>query len=133
VFLANMQSSGQIGHDCRVAGDTYPRWQVKSNSRWQFGSGSAAPDVGMIRSAANQMAFYSDSASAQFLLNATVTNHKVYVGDSTSTPLLMQGTGSPEGVVTGVIGSLFLRTDGGAGTSLYVKQSGTGNTGWVGK
>lgn len=133
VFLANMQSSGQIAHDARITGDTYPRWQAKSNSRWQFGSGSAAPDVGMVRSAANQMAFFSDTSSAQFLLNSTIASHKVYVGDTTSTPLLTQGTGSPEGVVTAVRGSLYMRTDGGAGTSLYVKESGVSNTGWVGK
>lgn len=41
------------------------------------------------------------------------------------------GTGSPEGVVTGAVGDLFLRTDGGAFTTLYVKESGAGNTGWV--
>ena len=133
VFLANMQSSGQIGYDCRITGDTYPRWQAKSNSRWQFGSGSAVPDVGMIRSASNEMALYSDTSGAAFLLNATVASHQVYVGDSTSTPKLMQGTGSPEGVVTAVRGSQFMRTDGGAGTCLYVKESGTGNTGWVAK
>lgn len=43
------------------------------------------------------------------------------------------GSGSPEGVVTGPIGSLYTRTDGGANTTLYVKESGTGNTGWVAK
>jgi len=43
------------------------------------------------------------------------------------------GSGTPEGAVTAIVGSLFLRLDGGAGTTLYVKQSGTGNTGWVGK
>jgi hypothetical protein len=43
------------------------------------------------------------------------------------------GTGSPEGVVSAVIGSTFRRTNGGAGTSFYVKESGTGNTGWVAK
>ena len=43
------------------------------------------------------------------------------------------GAGSPEGVVTAMIGSLFLNSTGGAGTSLYVKESGTGNTGWVAK
>lgn len=40
------------------------------------------------------------------------------------------GTGSPEAVVTANIGSLYSRLDGGAGTTLYVKESGTGNTGW---
>lgn len=44
------------------------------------------------------------------------------------------GTGSPNGVVTGSVGDLYTRTDGGAGTTLYVKESGTAtNTGWVGK
>lgn len=41
------------------------------------------------------------------------------------------GTGSPESAVTAPVASLFLRYDGGAGTALYVKESGTGNTGWV--
>ena len=43
------------------------------------------------------------------------------------------GTGSPEGVITAGIGSTYRRLDGGAGTSFYVKESGTGNTGWAGK
>jgi len=41
------------------------------------------------------------------------------------------GTGSPEGVVTANVSSLFFRTDGSAGTVLYSKEAGTGNTGWV--
>ncbi len=41
------------------------------------------------------------------------------------------GAGSPEGVVTANVGSLYSRTDGGTGTTLYRKESGTGNTGWV--
>lgn len=43
------------------------------------------------------------------------------------------GAGTPEGAVTAPVGSLFTRTDGGASTTLYVKESGTGNTGWVAK
>jgi hypothetical protein len=49
----------------------------------------------------------------------------------TGSVLVAFGTGTPEGVVTADVGSTFHRTDGGAGTSLYIKQSGTGNTGWV--
>lgn len=44
--------------------------------------------------------------------------------------LWLAGAGDPEGAVTAPVGSLFSRTDGGAGTTLYVKESGTGNTGW---
>ena len=43
------------------------------------------------------------------------------------------GTGSPENVVLAPVGSLYSRTDGGANTTLYVKESGAGNTGWVAK
>jgi hypothetical protein len=43
------------------------------------------------------------------------------------------GSGTPEGAVTAPVGVIYSRTDGGAGTSLYVKESGTGNTGWVAK
>ncbi len=47
---------------------------------------------------------------------------------------IVVGTGTPEGNVGAPVGSLFLRTDGGTGTSLYVKETGTnGNTGWVAK
>lgn len=53
-------------------------------------------------------------------------------GDS-SGPTMRSGTGTPEAAVTGAVGDLFLRTDGGAVTTLYIKESGTGNTGWVAK
>lgn len=43
------------------------------------------------------------------------------------------GTGSPEGVVTATVGFLYLRTDGSTSTTLYVKTSGSGNTGWTAK
>jgi hypothetical protein len=41
--------------------------------------------------------------------------------------------GSPEGAVTAGVGSMYTDNTGGAGTTLYVKESGTGNTGWVAK
>jgi len=59
----------------------------------------------------------------------TITTGKVAIG----TPTISSGSGTPEGVVTAPIGSMFMRTDGGAGTSHYIKESGTGNTGWIAK
>lgn len=47
--------------------------------------------------------------------------------------IIATGAGSPEGVITANVGSLYLRNDGGATTTLYVKTSGTGNTGWTAK
>lgn len=58
----------------------------------------------------------------------------VFVTDSASFTRIMTGTGTPEGNVTSNVGSIWLRTDGGSGTTLYVKESGTNsNTGWVAK
>jgi len=47
--------------------------------------------------------------------------------------VVYRGTGSPNGVITANVGSHYHRSDGGALTSFYVKESGSGNTGWVAK
>lgn len=44
-----------------------------------------------------------------------------------------QGTGSPEGVVAAPVGSLYTRTDGGPGSTLYVKEAGIDANGWAAK
>lgn len=64
------------------------------------------------------------SGSAKFLSNTFQLNS--FTGQQWTA-----AAGSPEGAVTAPIGSLFSRTDGGAGTSTYFKESGSGNTGWV--
>jgi hypothetical protein len=47
---------------------------------------------------------------------------------------VLSGEGTPENAVTARIGTLYRRLDGGAGTSLYVKESGDNtDTGWVAK
>ena len=49
------------------------------------------------------------------------------------TSLWTSGAGTPEGSKTAPVGSMYTDTSGGAGTTLYIKESGTGNTGWVAK
>ena len=46
---------------------------------------------------------------------------------------IFNGSGSPEGAVSANAGSLYLNRDGGANTTLYIKESGAGNTGWIAK
>lgn len=43
-----------------------------------------------------------------------------------------RGAGSPEGVVTAPIGSIYQRSDSVSEAGLYVKEIGSGNTGWLG-
>ena len=44
--------------------------------------------------------------------------------------LIFSGTGTPESNVAAPVGAIFLRTDGGADSTLYSKESGSGDTGW---
>lgn len=41
-------------------------------------------------------------------------------------------SGTPEGGITASPGSICINKSGGAGTTLYIKETGTGNTGWKG-
>ena len=53
------------------------------------------------------------------------------IGNPSSDVQIIGGTGSPEGTINADAGSLYLRTDGGTGETLYVKVSGSGTTGWA--
>ncbi len=53
----------------------------------------------------------------------------VVAGDG-ETVKVYNGYGSPEGVIVAGIGSIYMRKDGGSGTSVYAKESGTGASGW---
>jgi hypothetical protein len=56
----------------------------------------------------------------------------VFISESTSLKLLIAGTGSPEGVVTRAVGTVYVQTDASPATDgLWYKQTGSGNTGWV--
>jgi len=46
---------------------------------------------------------------------------------------VISGTGSPEGVVAAPMGSIYTSKTGGVGTTLYIKQSGSGKVGWGAK
>ena len=43
------------------------------------------------------------------------------------------GEGTPENSIKARPGSVYMRTDGGANTSIYIKESGVENTGWIAK
>jgi hypothetical protein len=78
--------------------------------------------------------YYIENLTGTFLtVQATNIIGSSYVASGTSATQWISGTGSPEGAVTAAVGSFFSRTNGGAGTSFYVKESGAGNTGWVAK
>lgn len=81
---------------------------------------------------------YSNNTFISFFVNNVGVGSITTTGTSTryntfAGVFFGSGAGSPEGAVTAPVGSVYTRTDGGAGTTLYVKESGTGNTGWAAK
>jgi hypothetical protein len=67
------------------------------------------------------------------LQRSALTEHLFQVGKlrlGSAGPYIQVGTGSPDGVVTAGVGSLYIQTDGYARHILWEKQSGSGNTGW---
>lgn len=53
--------------------------------------------------------------------------------DQLRNAFVIAGTGTPEANVTAPIGTLYIASGGGASTTLYVKTTGAGNTGWTAK
>lgn len=109
-------------------------------------------DVGTTGELANFPDTTSDTVTVRFFRNTNTSGEKriqILKGDGTTGVdfALINGAivtingqlvsitagSSPEGSVTANVGSIHLRTTGGAGTTLYVKESGSGNTGWVAK
>lgn len=58
--------------------------------------------------------------------------YELLPGDG-DTVRVYKGYGSPENSISAGVGSIYQRLDGGANTTLYVKESGTAATGWIAK
>ncbi len=94
--------------------------QLNDNADWTSGS----ENVFSANLNGTATLYYNDGAMLSTLSSGIDLNN--------SAAAILVGTGAPEGSVIAEVSSLFLRTDGSSGTSLYVKEAGTGNTGWVG-
>jgi len=66
--------------------------------------------------------------SVKAYVDTSISNQTVFNGVR-----LFTGSGSPEGVVAAPPGSMFTNTAGGFGTTLYVKEVGSLDTGWSAK
>ena len=97
-------------------------------------SGTGASNVD-VRAIALRLMRVSDGTTVQ--LQARQAPHSSLRGAlqfQSAGPIWTTCTGTPEGVVSAPVGSMCTREDGGAGTTLYIKESGgTGNTGSVAK
>jgi hypothetical protein len=79
--------------------------------------------------AASDFQMYSTAETTQGFAIDGATGHIQRLGIVDVT--IAAGAGSPEGVLTAPIGSLWLRTNGSTNAAVYRKETGAGNTGWV--
>ena len=100
---------------------------VGSAGRWQATNRSAIDHLipaingsGMLRSPSGDLTLRPAAAGVVRIASDTET------GGFAS----CLGRGAPEGVVTAPPGSDYRNLDGGAGQTLWLKRTGTGNTGW---
>jgi hypothetical protein len=121
----------------RVTDDGAGGFSTRVSGPLAFTGTSTTGTLPSIASSSNRLDLRGGSTSIRFLNNA-FSAVNLAISDAGELTLRnatthSDGSGTPEGVVTAPVGSTFHRTDGGAGTSFYVKESGAGNTGWVAK
>ena len=129
--------SGTIGGSLSVAGGGRFGWSGASR---MCSYGAIDGSIVMWNAAEtsfNLLKFGGETTSFPALKRSTTTLQARLADDSgfaaTQTLYDRFGSGTPEAAVTAPIGTVYHRTDGGAATSTYVKESGSGNTGWVAK
>lgn len=96
------------------------------------GSNSVLLDNYLEGNAANYIRFQGVTGCTVRAVSSSHVNN-LAAGNFFSVVSPLFGAGSPESVLTAPIGSIYGRLDGGTSTTLYIKESGTGNTGWVAK
>ncbi len=119
-FLGTQVIELQGANRCRIDGTASVDLSVGGTSRIQVNTADFRPvtDIAVSNGLVNRR--WSHTYSSSFWPGAGLARWT-------------SGGGSPEGVLTAVVGALWTRTDGGAATTFYVKESGAGNTGWVAK
>lgn len=121
LFIANAQKGLNANHN-RVAG-TY----IVEQTTGTTANANSMVDAGSGTVPAGNWDHYSDSSRESFWKAGQ------FRFLTTNGPFIKFGKGSPEGIIAAPVGSTYHRIDGSTGTSFYVKESGNGKIGWVGK
>ena len=135
------------GNDRQVKGDTIGVIETIANTNMQDTSsefmtrvyqGSSAETMYKERYFGNGVSRYeaidrTDGVTVLAMFGLSPTDGSFLYGNGTLLNKMFVGNGTPEAAVTGNVGDMYSRQDGGAGTTLYVKETGTGNTGWAAK
>lgn len=93
-----------------------------------FADIDARTDIKLINGARAWMTDRGNWGSSWIVVGATATAAGTWFPEGP-----IRGNGTPEAAIAAPVGSSYQRLDGGAATTLYQKETGTGNTGWVAK
>ena len=116
--------------------DNTKYWFITSNGRLESngGQGNAVPFKVTNNTAGASVAQMWNQAKGGIQVgNGGGAPLEIVNGSGVAQVRFYFGTTDPEGSLTAPVGSIYIRTSGGAGTTLYVKETGTGNTGWAAK
>ena len=103
-----------------------------STSFKTYFNGTASQNAITFQRSGGANLYFSDALKLKTTTDGIEVDGIVSLG--AGSPSWRKGTGDPTGVVGAPVGSIWSRTDGGVGTTLYVKESGGGGTsGWVAK
>jgi hypothetical protein len=89
--------------------------------------------TGKISGIYSPMPLGSGGSASLFTKDAYLSAPRFVRAAGTGSVQLISDSGTPEGAYDAPVGSIYLRTDGSTSTTLYVKTSGSGNTGWTAK
>lgn len=131
IFANVVRNSGSAG--IRVALVDSPMivgnrcFDTRTPATQSYGAAFQLPVVGRMTEHGND--FSGVTAAVGFALGPPSNAGHMSIGLGS----VLGGAGSPENNVVARPGSLYARSDGGSGSTLYVKEAGAGTTGWTAK
>lgn len=126
LFWRNTSPTG-VGADERVWGARAFQNQLFLVETWEDDKAARFNVITLARTgtAVDSVTFENIGDGVKFITTVQIENGEI-IEFLATTAKILAGSGSPEGVIAAVGGSLYLDGNG----ALYVKVSGTGNTGW---
>jgi hypothetical protein len=108
---------------------------VDDNAGGGYDGETLVPNSSLTYDVGTSEAYYSNLYTNRLYLNSTAYLDGDTAGEINASGIftadnILRGTGSPEGSVSAPVGSIYIDSSAGNTPKLWVKKSGTGNTGW---
>lgn len=132
--VARFMNNGDLALFGKTVSDfSIPGCELRSSGAKFTANSSAAVSINLTGANSDILDFFFNALQIGSIKRNGTNYIQIEYANSGSNIIDTAGVGSPEGVLVASVGSLYRRTDGGANTTIYIKESGIGNTGWVAK